>query len=79
LEHVNGHAFEVVIEDVDEGEDPETEEAVEDFISDAEFVIGDKEDELREINEELLDADEGEIYPEEDQEDRPTGEEDNGV
>jgi len=80
LEHVNGHAFEVVIEDEDEGEDPETEEAVEDFISDAEFVIGDKEDELREISgEELFDGNAGEVYPEEDQEDRPTGEEDNGV
>jgi len=50
-EHINGHAFEIVIEDDEEedGEDPQTEEAIEDFISDTEFVKGDEEEEIREL------------------------------
>jgi segregation and condensation protein B len=77
-EHVNGHAFEIVIED-EESEDPQTEEAVEEFISDAEFVIGDQEEELREIKEEELFGNMDEMDSDEEQRDQPQGDEDNGV
>jgi segregation and condensation protein B len=44
---VNGHAFEVIIDDEDEtGENEQTEEAIEDYISDTEFVKGDEEEEI---------------------------------
>jgi segregation and condensation protein B len=76
-EHVNGHAFEIVIEADEESEDPQTEEAVEDFISDAEFVIGDQEEELREIKEDELSGNEMDL--DEDPSDEPPGDEDNGV
>jgi segregation and condensation protein B len=78
-EHVNGHAFEIVIEEDEESEDPQTEEAVEDFISDAEFVIGDQEEELREIKEEELSGEMNEMDSDEELREQLPGDEDNGV
>lgn len=51
--HVNGHAFEIEIvddEDDDATEDEATEEVIEDYISDTEFVKGDEEEEIRDLS-----------------------------
>jgi segregation and condensation protein B len=53
--HINGHAFEIEIVDDEEDEGAEneaTEEVIEDFISDTEFVKGDEEEEIRDISSE---------------------------
>jgi segregation and condensation protein B len=47
--HINGHAFEIEIVDDEDSEDEATEQVVEDYISDTEFVKGDEEEELREL------------------------------
>ena len=51
--HINGHAFEIEIiddEDEDATEDEATEEVIEDYISDTEFVKGDEEEEIRDLS-----------------------------
>jgi segregation and condensation protein B len=57
--HINGHAFEIEIIDDDEdeeedddneSEDETAEEAMEDYISDTEFVKGDEEEEIRDLS-----------------------------
>jgi segregation and condensation protein B len=51
--HINGHAFEIeIIDDDDEDatENEATEEVIEDFISDTEFVKGDEEEEIRDLS-----------------------------
>lgn len=48
--HVNGHAFEMGIVDDEETEDEVSEEVLEDFISDTEFVKGDEEEIVRDLS-----------------------------
>jgi len=49
--HINGHAFEIeIVDDEEATEDEVTEEVIEDFISDTEFVKGDEEEEIRDLS-----------------------------